>query len=271
MTRKTLIGLLLACLLVICSLGGLYVSAISQQVAIKTMLEMQTQNLNSVNARLAKTEGVTQTLVSTHFFDKIDSMAIDTSKHEQKLANLEQSVDLLKKDLRINLSSASSIDKRYILFLSYLIKVEQDLGGGIVLEDDIKTLLKLSDFDSNLKEFVLQISDKTSVPTAGELINEYKKFVRRISSATYEKQGKYIRSFFARHFYLTKSGLNLDYINTLFEQKNFSLALKEVKILRSKIDDSDYIDSYIEKLENYVIFYKTISDIHSYIFRRFSY
>ena len=60
-------------------------------------------------------------------------------------------------------------------------------------------------------------------------------------------------------------------IYTLFEQKNFSLALKEVKILRSKIDDSDYIDSYIEKLENYVIFYKTISDIHSYIFRRFSY
>ncbi len=270
MTRKALFICLTLSTLLLCTFVALYIGLLSKFISTQARLEVNSEQVNAMSVRIARVEGITQSISNTDILQKINETTSQSKEQKDKIIKLESEVSIIKKDLRVNLSDVSSIDKRYILFLSYLIKVEQDLSSGVLLHDDMLTLLKLSEFDGNLKDFILKIVDKKQINTSGELANEYKKVARRISSAIYLKQKKYIRAFFAKHFYLTKSGANLDYINTLFEQKNLNKALIEIQGYIPEIDKSDYLDNYIERLETHVLFYKAISDIHSYIFRRFA-
>lgn len=184
--------------------------------------------------------------------------------------NLQKQIDFLEKKLdQRSISANSAVERRLILALSLIMDIQKDAMYGRNLSSKIDRLKTITSFDQSLYAIAKSIKDISFVRTESEITTDYIRIVRRIANAYYKANGRYVLAFFARHFYADKTNGKFYKIGVLIEQKDFSLAAKELKRAMDGIKNED-AENYISSIEDYNLLHMAIEEMQSYIVSQFS-
>ena len=202
---------------------------------------------------------------------KIEKIEQDSYKKivDISIENLRSKIDTVENIVaKSNIKSDSKIERRLIICLSILIKLEREGLKGNDVSKLVNELNDISMFDPVLQSIIKPLKTISKIKTHNQIVDQYITIVRRISSAYYRSKNRYIVAFFARHFYTTKTNGRFYKIGDLITNGNFELAARELKFATQDIDSED-AQNYIKDLQDYVLFNNQIDTVHSYIISYF--